>query len=317
METRKRAIGVLKKYGWVLVCLVLMGWFTDIPFFKYTLGLAALPFACLIFLPLLKRLLRPSYHFEIMLIRHYRRHRGLSFAKKYFFIPMTMIAGIAFAVAQCLLCVWILAVSFKTWSSVLGVFWTGILTFYSGLAPVMILLAPVLRGFREGMMPLLVTAVLILTAYFWFRFSKYAFPGRPASPPKAIVGYSPAVFLAGALSFQVIALPFYPLRLPAVGNMISVFSGFIFLLFAAMAAVKWRSAEKNLSKEQKKDLYISPILPCILGVLIAGILDYALLSFGASRIVILCLQAIFVVAAIERLLEFLRLRSSSKISALS
>jgi tellurite resistance protein TehA-like permease len=121
------------------------------------------------------------------------------------------------------------------------------------------------------------------------------------STPEDFLGYSPHTFLLGALSFQVIALPFYNFGLNGVGNIISDAGGFIFLILALIAAFKWRAIKKKLSETERENLYQPSVWIYIFGFLLTNLL-YAEFTqkFGAPTAVLFWLNGFFLIAILGR-----------------
>jgi hypothetical protein len=107
--------------------------------------------------------------------------------------------------------------------------------------------------------------------------------------------------LLGALSFQVIALPFYSFGLSSVGNIISNAGGFIFLVLALIAAFKWRTIKKKLSETERKNLYRPSVWIYIFGFFLTN-LFYAEFTqkFGVPTVVLSWLNRFFLIAILGR-----------------
>lgn len=301
MDIRKRFVGILGKYWWILLIPVGAGYFfTDIPIFKYLIYVIAIPFALLIFLPFIIQLFSPAFVLVLSLIEHFREAESMPFGKKYVFIPMALVSAISFSTAQMILSVWVFILSFVIWASVIGFFWTFLLTFLFGLAPIAILTAPFLVWYKGGFPLFIGIGIFFLITLFWFGFSKLAFSEDYSSTPEDFLGYSPQLFLLGALSFQVIALPFYHFKLFGAGNIISDLGGAIFLLLGLISAFKWRSLKKKLSIEEKEDLYKPSVWVYIFGFLVTNTLYVAFQNFEAPTAVLFWLNGFFLVALIGR-----------------
>ena len=313
MNIRERFIEILGKYWWVLLIIVGIGYFfTDIPVLRYIIYVVAIPFALMIFLPFIIQLFSPAFVLVSSLIEHFREAESMPFDKKYVFIPMALVSAISFSTAQMILSIWVFILSFVIWASVIGFFWTFLLTFLFGLAPIAILTAPFLVWYREGFALFVGTGIFFLMTLFWFGFSKLAFSEDYSSTPEDFLGYSPQIFLLGALSFQVLALPFYQFKLFGIGDMVSDLGGAIFLLLALISAFKWSSLKKRLSKEEKEYLYKPPVWIYILGFFFTNILYAAFQKFEAPTAVIFWLNAFFLVALIGRFFELFRRKSKAQ-----
>jgi hypothetical protein len=314
MNTRNSFIEYLAEYWWVLLIFAGIGYFfTDISVFKYIALVIATPFALMIFLPFIIWLFLPAFALVTTLSEHFSNSEGMSFGKKYIFIPMALISGLSFFTVQMILSVWILILSFVIWSSEIGFVWTFILTFVLGLAPITIISAPFLAWFN-GDIPLFIdTGSFLLMTLLWFGFSKLAFSEDYSSTPEDFLGYSPQVFLLGALSFQVIALAFYNFQLFDVGNIVSDVGGGILLLLALISAFKWRSIKKKLSIEEKEYLYKPSVWVYILGFIYTNILYAIFLKIEAPIAVITWLNAFFLVALVVRFFGLFRRKPKNQI----
>lgn len=309
MKIRHRFREILAEYWWIFLIIAGIGYFvTDISIFKYILYVVAIPFALMLFLPFIIELFAPTFVLISSLIEHFREAEDVSFGKKYIFMPMTLVCCTSFATAQAIFSVWIVILSLTIWGSVIGFSWAFVLAFLFGLAPLVLVTAPFLVWFMEGFVSFLDTGIFFLMALFWFGFLKLAFPEDYSSTPVDFLGYSPQIFLLGALSFQVIALVFYRFNLFGVGGMISDLGGAIFLLLALIAAFQWRAVKKKFLEEEKEYLYKPSVWVYILGFLFTNILHAAFQKLEAPRAVILWLNTFFLVALLLRFFGLFRRR---------
>ena len=307
MKIRKHFIEILGKYWWVLLIIVGVGcFFTDIPILKYIIYVIAIPFALMIFLPFIIQLFSPAFVLVSSLIEHFREAESMSFGKKYIFVPMALVSAISFSTAQIILSIWVFILSFVIWASVIGFFWTFLLTFLFGLAPLTLLTAPFLVWHKEGFSAFVAIGIFFLMTLFWFGFSKLAFSEDYSSTPEYFLGYSPQVFLLGALSFQVIALPFYQFKLFGIGNIISDLGGAIFLLLALISTFKWISLKRKLSQEEKEYLYKPSVWVYVIGFFFTNILYAAFRKFEAPAAVLFWLNIFFFIALIVSFLGIFR-----------
>jgi len=176
MNIRERFIEILGEYWWGLLIIVGIGYFfTDIPIYKYIIYVVAIPFALIIFLPFIIQLFSPAFVLVSSLIEHFREAESMPFGKKYVFVPMALVSAISFSTAQMILSIWVFILSFVIWASVIGFFWTFLLTFLFELAPIAILTAPFLVWYKEGFTPFLGVGSFFLMTLFWFGFSQLAF----------------------------------------------------------------------------------------------------------------------------------------------
>jgi len=300
---RQKLFGLLGKYWWVLLLLVgVLAFTTDIPIFQYLLWGVGIIFALMIFAPFLFQLFAPAFFLISQLGEHFQESKGQSSGKRYIFIPAALLAAVGFITAQSILSIWVFILSFIIWASVIGFFFTFITVFFFGLAPLAILTAPFVVWYQAGFAEFLGVVVFFLIALFWYGFSKMAFSEEYwKSTPETYLGYSPHLFLLGALSFQVIALPFYQFDLSGVGNIISDAGGAIFLLLALISAFKWRAMKKKLSEEERENLYRPSAWIYIFGFILTSLL-YADFEqrFGAPTAVLFWLNGFFFIALIIR-----------------
>jgi hypothetical protein len=300
---RQKLFGLLGKYWWVLLILVvILALTTNVPIFQYVLWGVGIIFALLIFGPFLFQLFAPAFILISMLGEHFRESKGQSAGKRYIFIPAALLAAVSFVTAQTILSIWVFIISFLIWTSVIGFFFTFLATFFFGLAPLTIISAPFVVWFKAGFVEFLGTVIFFLITAFWYGFSKMAFTEDYwKSTPENFLGYSPHTFLLGALSFQVIALPLYHFRLLNAGNIISDAGGFIFLLLALISAFKWQAIKKKLSEEEKESLYKPSVWIYIFGFFLTNLLYLEFQQrFGAPTAVIFWLNGFFLVAIILR-----------------
>lgn len=307
MKIRERLIEILRKYWWILLIIVGIGYFlTDIAIFKYIIYVVAIPLALIIFLPFIIQIFSPAFFLVKALIEHFREAEGMPFGKKYVFVPMALISAISFATAQMILSIWVFILSFAIWAAVIGFFWTFLLSFLFGLAPLTVLTAPFLFWYKAGFTEFIRVLTFFILAIFWLFFSKLAFSEDYSSTPEDFLGYSPQIFLLGALSFQVIAMPFYQFKLFEVGNIVSELIGGIFLFFALISAFKWRSLKNKLSEEDKEYLYKPSGWIYILGFFVTNFIYVGFRGLEVSTTVLFWLNGFFLVALIGRFLGLFR-----------
>lgn len=302
---RQKFLSLLGKYWWVLLVITAIGYFTtDVPIFRYLVFSAGIIFALMIFAPFLIQLFAPAFFLISSLAEHFKESEGQSPGRRYIFIPTSLLAAVGFVMAQTILSIWVLIVSFLIWTSVIGFFFTFILTFFFGLAPLTIITAPFVVWYKVGFAEFFTTVIFFLIAGFWYGFSKFAFSENYwKSTPEDFLGYSPQIFLLGALSFQVIALPFYQFGLFDAGNAISDAGGGIFLLLALIAAFKWRAIKKKLSENERENLYRPSVWIYIFGFLLTNLLYRQFqLRYDAPTAVLFWINAFFFVALISRFL---------------
>lgn len=300
---RQKLFGILGKYWWILlIFVVVLAIVTDIPIFKFALWGVGIIFALMIFAPFLFQLFAPAIFLISSLGEHFAESKGQSTGKRYFFIPAALLAAVGFVTAQSILSIWVFILSFLIWASVIGFFFTFITVFFFGLAPLAILTAPFVVWYQVGFVEFLGVVVFFLITLFWYGFSRMAFSEDYwKSTPETYLGYSPHIFLLGALSFQVIALPLYQFGLNGAGNLVSDAGGAIFLLFALISAFKWHAMKKKLSEEERKNLYRPSAWIYIFGFILTSLL-YAEFEqkFGVPTAILFWLNGFFFVALIGR-----------------
>ena len=300
---RQKLFGLLGKYWWVLLILVvILALVTNIPIFKFALWAVGIIFALMIFGPFLFQLFTPAFVLISSLAEHFNESKGQSAGKRYIFIPAALVAAVGFVTAQSILSIWVFIISFLIWSSVIGFFFTFLTVFFFGLAPLAIITAPFVIWYQAGFVEFLSVVIFFLITLFWYAFSKMAFSEDYwKTTPETFLGYSPHTFLLGALSFQVIALPLYNFGLNGAGNIISDAGGAIFLLLSLISAFKWRSIKKKLPQEERENLYRPSAWIYFLGFILTN-LFYAEFQqrFGAPTAVLFWLNGFFLVALIGR-----------------
>jgi len=306
---RQKLFELLGNYWWLLlIIVVILALTTDVPIFQWVLWGVGIIFALMIFAPVLFQLFAPAFFLISSLIEHLKESRGQSAGKRYVFIPAALLAAVGFVTAQSILSIWVFILSFLIWTSVIGFFFTFLTVFFFGLAPLTILSAPFVIWIQSGFIEFLGVVIFFLITLFWFGFSKMAFSKDYwKSTPEDFLGYSPHIFLLGALSFQVIALPFYNFGLNGVGNVISDAGGFIFLVLALIAAFKWRATKKKLSEAERENLYRPSVWIYIFGFSLTNLL-YAEFAqkFEAPTAVLFWLNGFFLIAILGRFFGLFR-----------
>jgi len=303
INARQKLVGLLGKYWWALL-IVGIGLFAvlGLPVLHYLLLGVGIIIAIIIFAPFVVQLFTPALMSISLLAEHFKDSKGQSGGKRYFFIPASIIAMVSFVTAQSILSIWVFIASFAIWVSVIGYFFSFVGIFLFGLAPIAILTAPFVIWIKMGFAEFLSVLFFFLIALFWYGFSKMAYPENSwKSTPDDFLGYSPHTFLLGALSFQVIALPFYHFEAMGIGNLISDFGGFIFLLLALITSFKWRSIKKKMTPEEKENLYRPSAWIYFLGFMVTNLL-YAQFrqAYDAPTAILFWLNSFFVVVLIVR-----------------
>jgi hypothetical protein len=293
----------LKKYWWVALIIVLVLFaLMGAPVLKYILYGIGLIVALMIFAPFMVQLFAPAIYSISLLIEHFHESKGEPAGKRYFFVPAAILAMVGFVTAQSILSIWIFIASFLIWTSVTGFFISFVAIFFFGLAPLAIISAPFVVWIQSGFAAFVAVLAFFLIAAFWYGFSKMALPENAwKSTPDDFLGYSPHMFLLGALSFQVVAMPFYHFSAYGAGNLISDLGGFIFLVLALIAGIKWKSIKKKLSGEQKENLYRPSAWVYFLGFMVTNLL-YAQFQgiYEAPTAVLFWLNGFFLIALIGR-----------------
>ena len=315
MNIRGRLTEILGKFWWLLLIIVVIGYFfTDIPIFKYIIYIIAIPIALLLFLPFIIQLFSPIFALAWSLIEHFKEAQNMPFGKKYLFVPAALVAAISFATAQMILSIWVFILCFIMWASVIGFFWTFILTFF-GLAPLIIITAPFLAWYKVGFSEFIGMLIFFLMTLFWFGFSKLSFSEDYSRTPEDFLGYSPQIFLLGALSFQIIALPFYHFSLFEVGDVFSDLGGGIFLLLSLIATFKWRAIKKKLPVKEREYLYRPSVWIYILGFVFTNILYLVFQRLEVSIAVITWLNVFFFAALIGRFIKLFHRKKTTSVKS--
>jgi len=303
-------------YWWIWLGLIVVGYFfTDFVVFRYVIYIIAIPFALLLFLPFVIQLFSPAFVLVSSLIEHFKEAKDMPFGKKYVFIPMALVSSISFATAQIVLSTWVFILSFLIWVSTIGFFFTFLLIFLFGLAPLAILITPFVVWYKAGFAEFVSVVIFFLLALFWYGFSKLAFSERYyESTPEDFIGYSPHTFLLGALSLQIVALPLYTLSLsiqnPAlviIGNWIALIGGGLLLLLALISAIIWQKEKKKLSLEERELLYRPSVWIYIFGLLLTGLLyNEFIYRYGVPATALYWLNSFFFIALIVRFVSFIK-----------
>jgi len=306
MKSRQDFFEILFKFWWVVLIIIGAVYFlTDIPIIKYILYVIGIFIALSIFLPFIIQFFAPAFVLTESLVEHFRQSKSMPFGKRYIFIPMSILSAISFSTAQMILSTWIFILAFITWAGLIGFFWTFFLSFFFGLAPLTILTAPFILWIKEGFAAFFGMGIFYLMTILWFFFLSLAYSDDYLTS-EDYIGYSPHMFLLGALSFQVIALPFYHFNLYNIANYISDLGGFIFLILALIAAIKWRSIKRKLPIEDKENIYRPSFWIYILGFLFTNILYVIFQNFDAPTAVIFWLNGFFLFALIGRFFGIFR-----------
>ena len=308
-NARQKIINILKKYWWV-VLIVAVGLFALIgaPVLKYILYGIGIIVALMIFAPFVVQLFAPALYSISLMVDHFRESKGESAGKRYFFIPASIIGMVGFVTAQSILSIWVFITSFLIWSSVTGFAISFVAIFFFGLAPFAIISAPFVIWIQSGFADFVAVLAFFLIAAFWYGFSKMALPENAwKSTPDDFLGYSPHMFLLSALSFQVVAMPFYHFGAYGVGNMISDLGGFVFLVLALIASFKWMSIKRKMTGEQKENLYKPSAWLYFMGFMVTNLL-YAQFQgvYEAPTAVLFWLNGFFLVVLIGRFIGIFR-----------
>ena len=291
--------------------LTLMGHsFMDASIFQ-KIGIAAgVIVALCIFIPIIIHFLSPVYLLFSSLTKHFRESKKMSFGKKYILMPCTFLSLSSFSLAQIILYLWLFVISFLVWAIVIGPFWTFVLTFFFGLAPVAMITAPFVSWYNFGGIGLLATAPVLFVAFAWIWLSKLAFNSPLDSfddyaTPEDFLGYSPQIFLLGALSLQIIALGFYKFKFHYLGNIISDVGGGILLIVSIVSVFIWLSCKKKLSHDGVMVFYKPSIWVYVLGFFITNIIYSEYEDADARIAVIFWLNVFFTFALLSRFTMFI------------
>ena len=288
----------------------------DISLLQWILFGAGIIFSLIFFSPFLFRLFAPIFFLISELLQHLRESKGQSAGKRYVFIPAMLFAIAGFVAAQMILSIWIFIVSFMLWEYVFG-FLIAFLIF-AFLSPLAILTAPFIVLLKLGFATFIGASIFFVMALFWFGFHKLIYSEHHwESTPEDFLGYSPYTFLLGALSFQVIALPFYNFGLNAVGNIISDVGGGIFLILTLISALKWRTMKNKLSEKEKVGLYRPPVLVYIFGFILTTLLYGQFENmFDAPTSVLTWLNIFFFFALIMRFISVFKSKKKNAVGGL-
>jgi len=186
--------------------------------------------------------------------------------------------------------------------------------FFDLVAP-LIIAAPFIIWFQFGFAEFLSVVIPFIFALFWCKFSKLAFSKNYyESTPEDFIGYSPQIFLLGALSLQVVAIPLYAfglnveVKVPTIiGNWISSVGGGLFLFLAIVSAIIWWKKKKKLSPEQREGLYKPSVWVYIFGLLFTGFLyNNFTYTYGVPATILYWLNGFFLTVLIIRFVGFIK-----------
>jgi len=312
---RKRFFELLGDYWWVLLLLIFAGYLlTDLPIFTLILFPIGLLFVLFIFFPFFFQLFAPSFFLIASLKEHFKDTESMPWGKKYVFIPMALLGSVLFVTAQSILTIWVFILAFVIWSSIISPLLTFFLVFIFGLAPLAIITAPFAVWVVDGLGAFLATVIFFLLALFWIGFSKLVASEDYSTTPEDLLGYSPQLYMLGALSLQIIALPFYHIGLPLensimlnIGDWVAGWGGAVFILLTLVAWVKWLGVKKKMPKEEREELYRPSVWVYIFGFLITSVLYSAFTTmYFAPVFALYWLNIIFFIAIIARLFVFIK-----------
>ncbi|MBF0593882.1 MAG: hypothetical protein HQL22_02825 [Candidatus Omnitrophica bacterium] len=307
MDVRQGFFAAIQKYWWILALILVVGALVlHVPIFQYALYVVGGFFLLSIFLPVLFQLFSPAFVLVSSLIEHFQSAREMPFFKKFLLIPLSLLAVVVFLSAQMVLTVWVFIVSFLIWETVIGGFFAILLIFFFGLAPVAIITAPFVIWFQQGFVPFLGTFVFFLMALFWYGLSSLSFSQDSySSTPESFLGYSPQTYLLGALSCQVLALPFYNFKLFGIGGGFSVIGGLAFLVLTVMGAINWYLTKRKLTAGEQREIYKPPVWIYIIGCFVTSMLASSFQAYQANTAVLTCLNGFFGIALVTRFVKFI------------
>ena len=276
---RQKLLNLLSDYWWaLLIIFVILAFTVDIPIFRWILGsvliIVVIIFALPFFFALLSSLFMAIIAFSLLiygLLKDLQESEGQSAGDRYIFIPASILSKVGFFTASIIL-------------------------------PTLAYLSiPFIVFSQDGLLSFLSVAVDFLIFLFWLGFSKMVFSELWESTSPDFLEYSPYTFLVGALSFQVVTLPFYHFKLDGTGDIISNIGGFIFLVLALITAFKWRAMKKKLSDRERESLYRPSVWIYIFGFILTNLLAEEFgQRFGAPIAVLVLLNGFFFIALLGR-----------------
>lgn len=307
MDVRQGFWAVLQKYWWLLALILIVGAVVfHVPFFQYILFVVGGFVLLSIFLPIIFQFFSPVFILASLLIEHFRSSQRISFVKKFIFIPLSLLSVSFFIFAQIILMFWVFILAFVVWQQTIGTFFSIFLIFFFGLAPIAIITAPFVLWVKFGLAKFFEIGGFFLMALFWYGLSILSFSeGSNSSTPESFLGYSPQTFLLGALSCQVIALPFYCYKTFNIGDGFSKFGGFAFLLLAVISSINWHLIKRKLTANEKIYIYKPPVWIFILGFLITNIIEYSFSMYQANTVILGWLEGFFFLAILIRTTTFI------------
>ena len=322
MNIRGRFIAFLGRYWWILILIliaitVIGNHFTDMSVLQYVLLIVGIPVFLIIFLPNIASLFAPLFALVWSLwslwssVENFFQVDSVSYWRKYISLPLMFFSVFFSSMAQTILLGFILVQSVLIWADVIGLTWAILLTLF-GLAPIIVITSPLVVWYTSDFSSFLFLVFLYFMCLSWsVVLILDSLDHRPPIPDEffehptdQVIYYSPQIFLFGALSLQVIALPFYYFDLINVGDNISYMLGGVLLLASLVSVVKVRSLRKKISMECLENSYKPSIWIYVLGIVFTQVIYVGFLNFGAAIDVVAWICVFFTIALISRFLMF-------------
>ena len=326
-----RIFNFIVKHWWKLFIIIgfisVSYFFIGFTLFKYVIYIIAILFFIFLLLPYFAPLFFPTFLLISSLKDHFKtilNYNSLSktdpWYKNYIFVPMALVSLTLFIIAHFVLFMWIFISSVLIWSSILGPFLTFIFTFilmllFDLVIYLAILTTPFIVWYKFGFSEFLNIAAFFIIAIFWYILLKFAFPKKyHESISINFINFS-YIFLLGALSLQIIALPIYVLSLfignstlRIIGDGIAVIGGGLLLLLSFVSAIVLTSEKKKLTLEEK-EFFHPPIIVYFFAWLISGFLHgVVVFRYGIQAPVLSLLVSLFLILLIIRFLGFIKLK---------
>lgn len=307
--TRARALRFFADYWWVLSIAALVGaWLTDIPILRFGLWAAGIPILLLIALPVLLYAFSPLFGLFEALLENFSSASPARGVKRWFWTPLSLIAATAFVLAQVVLVGWSFIVAFVVWEDVVGDIVAIIAMLFLGLAPIAMVLAPFVALVRDGWASFAAIGVMLVMTVLWPLMGRIAFSEEEATLTiEGALGYSPQLFLLGAVGFQVLALALFTLGSRSGGEAVAGIGGGLSLLLALIAAISWTMTKRRLNETARVGIYRASVWVYVLGFFVTTVLAAALAQFTEELATITWLNMLFLLGigarAVSRLLS--------------
>lgn len=309
-KNRRKYLSYLKNYWWViLLAFIPVVYFSEFPLVKTVSYTIAVLVGLFMFYPYIIQFFSPIVLLISGLYNHYRNADEMSFTRRYLYEPFSLISLSAFLLAQIVLGITLLVFSIVIWGSSIGFGLTVFLYFFFGLAPLGIISAPLVVFVSSGVFKGIGVLFFFLIAGLFGGFRKLVFSENYDRTAMDYMGISPKLYLLGALSIQVLALPIYYFdSLSFLSEPTKIFStliGLVLILLAAITSFKWLKRKKRGDLKRYR-MHKPSVWLYIGGYLLTNVLYKRFEEFGVTTYVVSLLNIYFFVALLYRLFCFLK-----------